>query len=569
MGQEQNSAAHLGGILSTEYRTLLQARSATMMCLLTWPDEMLKLRRRLPGPPLRIGIELDGLDGPVWIAEVIARIRSTSELELAAVFTAPPKPFFEGLASRLYRRWCAARIQQDLSAIVDLRPALDGIPVQPRTPEAIRACALDVLIRLAEEPGEGQCSGLARLAVWSFLLADPSRRARRPAYFWEMLRADASSAILLCAHDESFDRGSILYRYAAATRCSFFAPVNAFEPLSAAPSILVRRLLDLREHGAARLAELPEFRRIEILPPGPAPGWFTLIRFFASILRRRVRMRLEEKRGPRTWIMAFRRNPALFIARTENFRAEGFVEIPNSPGTFSADPFPVHFAGRTFVFFEQIARDTGFGHLAAMELTGEEPSAPFPVLKAPHHLSYPCMIEDRGSFFLLPESSAGQTVALYAAAEFPASWTLHKILVEGVHLVDTTPFRHEGTWYFFTTNVEMTRGGRLETFLFFADTLDGEWNYHPQNPICSDVRRARGAGNLFRRGEKLIRPAQDCSIRYGYAIVLNEVLTLTRERYAERELEVILPRWRAGLDGTHTINATEFIEVIDGTLAPR
>jgi len=568
MGQEQDSAAHLGDILWTEYRTLLQARSATMMCLLTWPDEILKLRRRLPGHPLRIGIELDSLDGPAWISEVIARIRSTPEIVLAAAFTASPKPFSEGLASRLYRRWCAARVQQNLCAIVDLRSALGGVPVQPRTPEATRACALDVLIRLSDEPGEGRCAGLARLGVWSFLLSDPSRRARRPPYFWEMLRGDSSSAILLCAHDESFDRGAILYRYAAATRCSFFAPVNAFEPLSAAPSILVRRLLDLREHGAVRLTELPEFRQIAMEPPGAAPGWFTLMRFFASILTRRVRM-LEENRGPRPWIVAFRRNPASFTARTKEFCADGFVEIPNSPGTFSADPFPVQFAGRTFVFFEQIASDTGFGHLSAIELTGEEPSAPFPVLKAAHHLSYPCVIEDRGTFFLLPESSADQTVTLYAASEFPVSWTLHKILVEGVHLVDTTPFRHEGTWYFFTTTVEMTRGGRLETFLFFADALDGEWNYHPQNPICSDVRRARGAGNLFRRGEKLIRPAQDCSIRYGYAIVLNEVLTLTRERYAERELEVILPRWRAGLDGTHTINSTESIEVVDGTLAPR
>jgi hypothetical protein len=53
-------------------------------------------------------------------------------------------------------------------------------------------------------------------------------------------------------------------------------------------------------------------------------------------------------------------------------------------------------------------------------------------------------------------------------------------------------------------------------------------------------------------------------VRYGHAIVLNEVVKLSKTEYEERETETILPVWRPGLLGTHTLNANERYEVIDG-----
>jgi len=100
--------------------------------------------------------------------------------------------------------------------------------------------------------------------------------------------------------------------------------------------------------------------------------------------------------------------------------------------------------------------------------------------------------------------------------------------------------------------------------LFYSDALDGTWEYHRSNPISSDVRNARSAGALFRRGSTLIRPAQDASVRYGGAITLNEVTALGRSEYSEQLIETIYPTWSAGLLGTHTINANDRVEVIDG-----
>ena len=66
------------------------------------------------------------------------------------------------------------------------------------------------------------------------------------------------------------------------------------------------------------------------------------------------------------------------------------------------------------------------------------------------------------------------------------------------------------------------------------------------------------------RGGRLLRPTQDCSVRYGYGIVLNEITRLTPCEFEEHEVDEILPEWRSGLLGTHTLNASERFEVIDG-----
>jgi hypothetical protein len=535
---------------------------------MVWSDDTLKLRGRAPGSPLRVGVYIESVAGPAWIAETIRRIRATPDLELAGVFVGTPPKAAAGvpLAYRLYGKWHRRRIQDDLLAAVDLGSSFGGCAAQAYDPAAVRSRQLDVLVWLAAQ-GEGECAGLAKHGVWSFVLGDPAPGAKFPPYFWEMLDRGAVSTLLLCHHPDRFERAAVLYRYQAATRISFYASANALEPLSIAPVILVRRLLDVREHGADWLARLPVGEPIELPARRGYPGLPALGRFFLEMLRQRVYLRWRSSRGPSHWFVAFRRNPELAAARNEPFRPEGFEPIASPPGSSYADPFLIRWRNRVFLFVEQFAMDTYFGHIVALELGENGPLPAFPVLQAPYHLSYPCLIQQGEDVFMLPETAGHRTVELYAAVDFPRRWELRKVLAEGVLLVDTTPFEHQGVWYFFTSTVDEESGYWVETFLFFAGTLDGEWRYHPQNPICSDIRRARGAGNLFYRAGKLIRPAQDCSIRYGYAIVLNEVLILSPENYQERPLEVILPTWLPGLDGTHTLNAIAGIEVIDGSKA--
>ena len=163
-----------------------------------------------------------------------------------------------------------------------------------------------------------------------------------------------------------------------------------------------------------------------------------------------------------------------------------------------------------WLFFEEVPAGRTTGRLSAAELREDGTlGEPFVILEKPYHLSYPMVFEHAGEVYFIPESAKGSVVELYRATDFPTKWELASTLMNGLSLVDTTVFFHNGLWFFFTT----TRAPVSRTFLFFSESLDGAWHYHPRNPICSDVRRARGAGAPFFRDGKLMRPAQDSSTR--------------------------------------------------------
>jgi hypothetical protein len=182
------------------------------------------------------------------------------------------------------------------------------------------------------------------------------------------------------------------------------------------------------------------------------------------------------------------------------------------------------------------------------------------ILEQPYHLSYPCIVPSNGDLFLLPETAEANRVDLYRFRRFPGEVELVSSPVEGVALVDTTPVFVDGQWYFFATTTEPF----METLLFSAARLEGPWSLHPRNPVSTSVRSCRSAGLLFWRNGRLYRPTQDCSVRYGYAIAVNEVTKLTPAEFEERIVCRIPPSWAAGLLGTHTWNESSQWQVIDG-----
>jgi hypothetical protein len=154
-------------------------------------------------------------------------------------------------------------------------------------------------------------------------------------------------------------------------------------------------------------------------------------------------------------------------------------------------------------------------------------------------------------------------VLLYRAADFPLGWTLDSVLLDGVQAYDVTVLRREdGFWMFASVPVE---GARLshELSVFFAPALRGPWEAHPANPVVSDVRLARPAGRLFEHQGRLIRPSQDCSSRYGRAVVFNRIEALSPTEYREVPVAVLEPDRARGALAVHTYNADAGLEIID------
>lgn len=231
---------------------------------------------------------------------------------------------------------------------------------------------------------------------------------------------------------------------------------------------------------------------------------------------------------------------------------------------FWADPFLVERDGRSWVFIEELLRSTSRGHLAAIELlkNGKYRSTKT-ILSSEKHLSYPFIFEWADDLYMLPESSASRNVVLWKCVRFPDSWTAVATLLPNIRAVDATLVQHGGRWWMFAAVAEDGACLHDELCLYFADSPLGPWEAHTANPVKSDSRNARPAGNLFVADGVLYRPAQDCGTEYGKAIILNRIDRLDIEGFSETQVARIDGGRGPGGLRTHTFSRSKNLWAVD------
>jgi hypothetical protein len=227
-------------------------------------------------------------------------------------------------------------------------------------------------------------------------------------------------------------------------------------------------------------------------------------------------------------------------------------------GHFYADPFVVVRDETTFVFVEDFDRALGRASISVVDPVA---GGGTPILTADHHLSYPFVFADEGSWYLVPESAAAREVVLHRCDRFPDRWSRDTVLLEGIEAYDPTLLQHEGRWWlFFASGTPGAPDDELH--VWHADALRGPYRPHPGNPVVSTVAGARPAGRIAVAGSRMLRPGQDGSREYGGAIVVNEIDELTPSAYREHVVSRI-DGGVVGAPGTHTWNRVGDIVVVD------
>lgn len=512
---------------------------------------------------IKLGIVLEhGGFAPQWVAALLNLLIAETAVKLEVVYRLAGIPaarckqdfLFRILQRRSERTFSSLRVVP-----ISVKPSCCSIdilydPVRGLTPDMrtrIASRRLDVLLWLAPLPAAGNCAGMARLGVWAFHLSDPARPVSLPPY-WREAAGERVSEIALLRYQDNFEHAEIIASHRAPTQMEWRFTKNAAQPAWMAGPLLIRSLLDALSNAdcfrntAARIAHLPVAPRVS--------GSAETLRFAAAQILRNVRSRTRRKASA-TWSIGIRPKAL--------GEASAFRPIPKPRGSDYAHPFVVENGGRHFVFFRERPSGAANGRISCVEIEeGSAVGSAFSVLEAPHHLSYPFVFAHGGEMYMIAESAASLTVPLYRARRFPDEWDHVANLVEGIPLVDTTPLLLNGFWYFFIG----TQEPGFECLLFYADRLDGRWHYHPANPISSDARRAGPAGALLHKNGRLFRPSRDYSHPHGAAIVLNEIVRLSKTEYEEREAGVIAPNWTTRVIGARTFNANHAYEVIDGRL---
>ncbi|WP_225712830.1 glucosamine inositolphosphorylceramide transferase family protein [Bradyrhizobium semiaridum] len=310
--------------------------------------------------------------------------------------------------------------------------------------------------------------------------------------------------------------------------------------------------------GAPRL--VPQFAR----PTGAAlkPAPYVLRGLAASIAKEIYRLCCYAPH----WHVGWRYSENTNVWRTGDLSGPAWQVLDDPGHRFYADPFPVKWQGRTFVFFEDLDHRVGKGTISAVEFDGNGPvGSTVPALEEPWHLSYPFLIEHDGELWMIPESTAHRDVPLYKCVRFPDKWERHATLLSGLELADVTITQHNGLHYMFGAWRDGTGGYSDTLAIYYAEQLFGPWLPHASNPILMDRATTRPAGNFVTINGSLWRPVQDCSTGYGAALGLAEILELspTTYRQAVRHLIKPGPLWTGRK--LHTLNRCGPLEVIDGS----
>jgi hypothetical protein len=543
---------------------------------------------------LRIGIMVNSLTVARWVAKIVREIQESSFAEVVLVLrnfppeAAPKKAWQQRLKTywthslfERYKRWDYQRHREELDAFgeADLSELLKNaavLPVQPIqkgfvdrfTPQdiaRIREANLDVLFRFGFRIIRGEILSCAKYGIWSFHHGDNREYRGAPPGFWEMYERNPVTGSILQVLTESLDGGRVIYRSHSATDFgSLYLTVN---PLYWKTSeFAIRRLRDLYRHGWDYIQSLEEYNESDTYKKGiyRTPPTPVMVRFLSRLVARKIYRKFRALLfAERTqWFIAYRARSGTQTALTDQ---TCFRVIPCPRGRFYADPFLLKRNRKTYMFFEDFEFQKDRAAISCVEIDRQgELSAPERVLDKGYHMSYPYLFESQGSVYMIPETRARKTIELYRATEFPRNWEFVRIMAKDVLAVDSTLFEHSGKFWLFT-NIAVPGGSTFdELHLFYADSLEGEWTPHRKNPVVSDVRRARPAGALFFEGGKLIRPGQDCSLRYGYALTFNEIEILSETNYKEKPYNRIEPDWCRGSVCTHTYNRNEDFEVLDG-----
>ena len=271
---------------------------------------------------------------------------------------------------------------------------------------------------------------------------------------------------------------------------------------------------------------------------------------------------LRGVRYPETWFTALLQADQWRIPNNGPIR--NYQVLADDGRRFYADPFIFTNNRQKWLFVEELNYKTGKGVISCARVSGPETcERPRPVLERPYHLSYPNVFRHAGEIYMIPESADNRTVELYRATSFPFQWELSKLLLQDVALYDATLLQHKNRWWLFAAISHEDGSAFDELAIYHSESLDGPWQPHPLNPVKSDCRSSRPAGQIIVDGERILRPAQDCEHSYGDALVWHEIDELSLHGFSEHKVA----RW-SGIgtlrgDGLHTFNCEGDFAVVD------
>ncbi len=422
----------------------------------------------------------------------------------------------------------------------------------------IKSYNLDCIIRCGSGILRGEILNITKFGVISFHHGDNRVNRGGPSGFWEVLNNDPSSGFVIQKLNQELDGGEVLFRGNLMTSDLWF--VNNAQLLDKSNIFMMKLLLELAKNN---ILPAPEGVRLHGNRLYKLDLSFYLIKYLLKVITPKIFNSLVNKLISPTitrWSVAY--------SYHNNFSKSlwRYKEIKNPKGRFLADPFVIESAGETFIFVEDFFYKDNKGRISVIKVNGDDYEFLGVALEEKFHLSFPFVFMEGGDFYMIPESNNNSDIRLYKSTDFPMKWKFEKQLMADVDAADTMLFKNDNTW-FMLTNICSAKIGdhQSELHIFYSeDFKNDKWlPINGQNPVIFDPLKGRNGGFFVHNG-KLYRVNQvHGKEHYGESFSVNEIETLSKKKYVEREVSFIGPSFKEATISTHHFNANTNVAVLD------
>lgn len=429
--------------------------------------------------------------------------------------------------------------------------------VDDATLAKLEGANLDFILSFSVSDLTGDIINAAKHGVWYFQFGDPEKYKGRTSCFWEIYRKDPVTRCCLMQLTDQKDRMIILKDGFLKTGILLSRNIDKIHFECTSWPLQVCK--DIRKKRTESLAIGSEISNthITILPSNSE-----ILHFFF------IQLELFLKKIKKSLFYTDFWNIGLAHIPIEKFlKSENQPEITwlnnQERDRFKADPFGINYKGELFIVYEDFRFDQGLGKIASYRYLNDDFIENEIVIDENFHMSYPFLVEFESEIYCIPETYQQNNVCLYRAEDFPRTWKLEKVLIDGYAGIDNTLYKEKDSWYLFST--DKYQGHHYNLNIHYSDSIFGPWEAHPKNPVKTDIRSARPAGTMFFHKGSIFRPSMDYSEKVEGRIVINKILKLTRTEFAEQPHTIVNP-FESTLyaDKVHTLSQIGSLTLVDG-----
>ncbi|MBL0912984.1 MAG: hypothetical protein IBJ09_11485 [Bacteroidia bacterium] len=466
----------------------------------------------------------------------------------------PYQNFLFRILKRFFFRTAAQELRTELPAFITALPLIEAetLPVgkygerfSGADLEKIRAHGPDFLIRFGFNILKGDILTLCPLGILSFHHGDEVDFRGGPPGFWEIMRHERRTSVVLQRLGEKLDAGEILLkrRY----RTILHSYTHQLQHILNASTDMPAQWVSMYLHSSDQFSYTPS----EVKPIHTFPQNGAMLFFIFRIFIERLRFYRSKYFGAEKWDIA--------LVQTEE---DGFGLKALQPlklygkGVYAADPFIY----KDLIFYEHYDYRRKKGDIHVLRQENGHIKEQKVLLENDTHFAFPFLFEWENTLYTAPENAASGGWYAYPIDSENLTAGAPR-LIHPEPLIDAVLFEHEDTWYIFAG---LPGEANEKLHLWYADHPFGPYTRHPGSPLKTDPSGSRMAGAIFSKNGKWYRPAQKSDRYYGEQVLGFEITRLNRTDYEEKPaFSLQAPANVDFHDGLHTFNSHSGQSVTD------